>query len=148
MLPLLAILAAMVVPPMTEAELRSKADVVVDGTVVSQRAARVGQRVFTFSVVVVGEGAQVRSVLVALPGGDVGGFPQRVPGAPVLTVGQRYRLYLGPADGPVDPPSAVKSRGVVGFYRGVFLLDDWRGPGADPEIVPFGDDGLPLRVAR
>ena len=144
MLPILAILAAMVVPPMTEAELRHQADVVVDGKVVSQHSAWVSRRIFTFSVVVAGAGPGLRSYLVALPGGDVGGLSQRVAGSPVLSVGVRYRLYLGPAAGPSDGSSPNKSRGVVGFYRGVFLLDESQG--SNP--VPFGDDGLPLGVAR
>jgi len=140
LLAVVAIVAAMTVPPMTEAELRAQADVVVDGAVVSQHSAWVGRRVITFSVVVVGSGTAVRSYLVALPGGDVGGFSQRVPGSPQLAVGGRYRLYLGKADGPVDAPSTVRSRGVVGFFRGVFLVDDAH----HGELVPFGDDGLPL----
>jgi hypothetical protein len=143
MLPLLAILAAMTVPPMTEAELRSQADVVVDGTVVSQHATWVGRRILTFSVVVVGSGgSSVRSYLVALPGGDVGGYSQRVPGSPSLVIGGHYRLYLGKAEGPADAPGTVKSRGVVGFFRGVFLIDDAH----NAALVPFGDDGLPLRA--
>ncbi|MDP2343350.1 MAG: hypothetical protein Q8O67_20500 [Deltaproteobacteria bacterium] len=144
MLALFVFLAAMTVPPMTEAELRAQADVVVDGTVVAQHSAWVGRRVITFSTVVVGSGAAVRSYLVALPGGDVGAFSQRVPGSPVLAIGGRYRLYLGKADGPVDAPSTVKSRGVVGFFRGVFLVDP--SAGRNGALVPFGDDGLPVVV--
>ena len=141
MLVALAFVAAMVVPPLSEAELREQADVIVDGVVVAQHSAWVGRRVFTFSTVVSGTGTSARSVRVALPGGDVGGFSQRVPGSPVLSVGVRYRLYLGKADGPVDAPSTIKSRGVVGFYRGVFLID----PAHDDALLPFGDDGLPVR---
>ena len=147
MLVLLAVLATMVVPPMTQSELRARADVVVDGTVVAQHSAWVGRRIFTFSVVVAGTGTSVVSYVVALPGGDVGALSQRVSGAPSLALGGRYRMYLGTAEGPVDDSAAGagrKSRGVVGFYRGVFLID----PAHNNELVPFDSGGLPLRSMR
>lgn len=146
MLAALALVASMVVPPMTEAELRAQADVVVDGTVIRQEVHTLGQRVFTFTTVIVGEGIEAKSYLIALPGGDVvvdgKAFSQRVPGSPQLALGQRYRLYLGKADGPAVPGGArIASRGVVGFFRGVFVVDDARGHA----LVPFGEDGLPVR---
>lgn len=151
-LPMLAFalaLATMVVPVLSEPELRAQADVVVDGVVVRQEVHRLGQRVFTFSTVLVGSGVTATSYLVALPGGDVvvngQALSQRVPGAPQLQLAQRYRLYLGKPDGPPAPGSRVSSRGVVGFFRGVFLID-----GAHNDaLVPFADDGQPhLQVAQ
>ena len=62
-----------------------------------------------------------------------------MPGAPLLQLGQRYRLYLGKAEGPPAPGSRVASRGVVGFFRGVFVID----AAANDALVPFGEDGLP-----
>jgi len=132
------LVASLVVPPMTEAELRAQADVVVDGTVIRQEVHALGRRIFTFSTVLVGEGATARSYVVAVPGGDIGVIAQRVPGAPLLELNRRYRLFLGRATGPSAPGSAVASRGIVGFFRGVFVVDDRN------ILVPFGDDGLPL----
>ncbi len=142
MLAALALIASMVVPPMTEAELRRQADVVVDGRVTVQRVVRLGQRVFTFSTLIVGDGQQVRSYVVALPGGDVDGVTQRVPGSPQLQLGARYRLYLGPATGPRADAHSPPARGVVGFFRGAFAIDDAH----NDALVPFGDDGFPLLV--
>jgi hypothetical protein len=127
--------AAMVVPPMTLDELRARADVVVVGRVTHQEVHRIGGRLFTFSTLVEGQGTQLRAHLVALPGGDLDGFSQRVPGSPVLVVGGRYRLYLGKASGPAIPGTTARSRGVIGFFRGAFVVDD---AGRD---VPFGEDG-------
>lgn len=142
MLAALALVASMVVPPMTEAELRAAADVVTDATVQSQQTQAIGQRIFTFSVVVTGVGPSARSFVVALPGGVVDGFAQKVPGTPELVVGQRYRLYLGKADGPPLPGTTTKSRGIIGFFRGVFVVDV-----ADRgALIPFGEDGLPTRA--
>lgn len=138
LLALAALLASLVVPPMTEAELRAQADVVVDATVVRQEVHALGRRIFTFSTVLVGEGTSARSYVVAVPGGDVGAIAQRVPGAPLLELGRRYRLFLGKANGPVAPGAVVAARGIVGFFRGVFVVDDQNA------LVPFGDDGLPV----
>lgn len=148
MLALALALATMVVPVLTEAELRAQADVVVDATVVRQEVHRLGRRVFTFSTVLTGPGPAAQSYLVALPGGDVvvdgRALSQRVPGAPQLQLGQRYRLYLGKAEGPPLPGGHVASRGVVGFFRGVYVIDAAR----NDALVPFGEDGLPQQVGR
>ncbi len=131
-------LSAMTVPSFTEAELREHADVVVEGVVAVSQSRRVGQRIITFVSIVSGTAPLLTTTLVAVPGGNVGGITQRVPGAPVLEVGRRYRLYLGPATGPRLDNGGSSARGVFGFFRGVFLLADVAGG-----LVPLGEDGLP-----
>ena len=131
--------SAMTVPVFTEAQLRDKADVVVEGVVAVSQSRRVGQRIITFVSIISGTAPLLTTTLVAVPGGDVDGFSQRVPGSPVLEVGRRYRLYLGAADGPRLDDSGACARGVFGFFRGAFLLDDVGGG-----VVPLGEDGLPV----
>jgi hypothetical protein len=136
---------AMTVPAWTAAELAARSDVIVEGVVTGARVRAVGRRVVTFYVVVAGEGAALRSYLVAVPGGSIDGITQRVPGAPVLNVGRRYRLHLGKAEGPRDAPDGPAARGVVGFFRGVELVDE--GPGRAPVRVPFTEAGVPAGAA-
>lgn len=137
--------AAMTVPAFSEAELRAHADVVVEGVVTSSTTRRFKGRVLTFFTVVSGAAPQLTSTLVAVPGGEFGGVVQAVPGSPQLQVGSRYRLYLGKADGPRLDDSGAHARTVFGFFRGVFLLDGGGG-GSVVDVVPFGDDGLPVRT--
>lgn len=132
--------AATTVPPMTPAQLRAAADVVVEGVVVASETRWVGQRILTFVTVVSGAGSSLQATLVAIPGGVVDGIAQVVPGAPHLAVGGRYRLFLGTPTGPRLDGRGPAGRGVVGFFRGVFVIDD------DAPPVPFGDDGQPLGV--
>jgi len=132
--------AATTVPPMTPAQVRTAADVVVDGVVVTCESRWVGQRIITFVSVVSGSGPSLQATLVAVPGGVVDGIAQVVPGAPRLEVGGRYRLFLGTATGPRLDGRGPASRGIVGFFRGVFVLDD------DAPPLPFGDDGQPLGI--
>jgi len=120
---------------MTVAELRAAADVVVEGVVVASTTRLVGRRVLTFVTLVSGDGPRVTSTLVAIPGGVVGDIAQVVPGAPVLEPGHRYRLYLGRADGPRLDDTGPAARGIVGFWRGAFVVGD-RG-----EIHGFLEDG-------
>jgi hypothetical protein len=131
----------MTVPAWTPAELAARTDVVVEGVVTSAHSRAIGTRMLTFYVVVSGAGPSLRSTLVAVPGGSVDGWTQRVPGAPVLEVGRRYRLHLGKADGPRDGDSGPASRGIVGFFRGVQWVDE--GPGRPPTLVPFTEAGVP-----
>ncbi len=131
---------AMTVPDFSEAELRAHADVVVDGVVGMTQTRRIGTRIMTFVSVISGTAPRLTTTLVAVPGGDFGGFSQRVPGSPQLEVGRRYRLYLGVADGP-QLDGGARARGVFAYFRGAFLLDDSTG-----EAIPFGDDGLPAVV--
>lgn len=131
--------SAMTVPSFTEAELRARSEIVVEGVVAVSESRRVGQRIITFVSVISGTAPRLTTTLVAVPGGDVDGFSQRVPGSPVLEVGRRYRLYLGAADGPRLSADSGRARGVYGFFRGAFLLDE-----AGGGVVPLGEDGLPV----
>ena len=126
---------ATTVPPMTPAELRAAADVVFEGVVVATTTRLVGRRVLTFVTLVSGVGPLVQSTLVAIPGGVFGDVAQVVPGSPILEPGQRYRLYLGRADGPLLDDTGPAARGIVGFWRGAFVVGD-RG-----EVHGFRDDG-------
>jgi hypothetical protein len=126
---------ATTVPPMTEEQLRAAADVVVDGHVASATTRLVGRRVLTFVTIVSGTAPLLTTTLVAIPGGVFGDVTQVVPGAPLLDVGVRYRLYLGRADGPRLDDAGPSSRGIIGLWRGVRLLGD-RG-----ELVPLQQDG-------
>jgi hypothetical protein len=128
---------ATTVPPMSPAELRAAADVVVEGVVVATTSRLVGRRVITFVTLVSGDRARPTTTLVAVPGGVVDGIAQVVPGAPVLEPGLRYRLYLGRADGPRLDDAGPAARGVVGFWRGAFVIGD-RG-----EAHAFQADGRP-----
>lgn len=115
---------ATTVPPMTVAQLRAAADVVVDGVVVTSTSRLVGRRVITFVTLVSGESPNLTSTLVAIPGGVVGDVAQVVPGAPLLEPGRRYRLYLGRPDGPRLDDDGPAARGIIGFWRGAFVLGD------------------------
>ena len=126
---------ATTVPPMTPAALQAAADVVFDGVVVATTTRRVGRRILTFVSLVSGDGPVVQRMLVAIPGGVVGDTAQVVPGAPILEPGQRCRLYLGRADGPRLDDTGPAARGIVGFWRGAFVVGD-RG-----EVHGFRDDG-------
>ena len=126
---------ATTVPPMSEAALRAAADVVVEGVVVATSSRRVGRRVVTFVTVVSGAAPDLSSTLVAVPGGVVDGIAQVVPGAPQLEPGARYRLYLGRPDGPRLDDGPTQARGIVGFWRGAFVVGD-RG-----EVHPLQPDG-------
>jgi hypothetical protein len=132
---------ATTVPPMTEVELQRAADVVVEGVVVASTTRRVGQRVLTFVTVVSGEAPRLTSTLVAIPGGVFGDIAQVVPGAPQLEPGVRYRLYLGRADGPRLDDGPTAARGIIGFWRGAFVLGD-RG-----EVHPLQPDGRAAPVS-
>lgn len=124
MLSSLAPARATTVPPMSPRELRAAADVVVDGVVVATTSRLVGRRVITFVTLVSGDGSRPVSTLVAVPGGVVGDIAQVVPGAPMLEPGVRYRLYLGRPDGPRLDGEGPAARGIVGFWRGAFVLGD------------------------
>jgi len=110
--------------PLSPEGLAAAADVVVEGTVAHAEARFVGQRIITFVTVVSGEAPALSTTLVAVPGGVVGDLAQVVPGAPVLHVGARYRLFLGAPTGPRAHDGGPRSRGVIGFFRGAFLLQD------------------------
>jgi hypothetical protein len=126
---------ATTVPPFTESELRAAADVVIDGRVVGSTTRLVGRRIITFVSIVSGSPPQLTTTMVAVPGGVFGDVTQVVPGSPLLEVGVRYRLYLGRADGPRLDDDGVAARGIIGLWRGVFLLGD-RG-----ELAPLQPDG-------
>ena len=140
---------AMTVPPISAAELDARSDLIVDGRVVDARARWVGRRVITFYVVEYAAASTTTTAtttattVVAVPGGAVGTLAQKVPGAPVLEVGARYRLHLGRAEGPRATADGPPSRGIVGFFRGVARLVD--GEGGAVTVVPFTDDGQPAR---
>jgi hypothetical protein len=118
--------AATTVVPMTPAEIASSSDAVARVVVRGHEARWVGRRILTFYTVDVvdlwaerpGTQALARRVIVALPGGVVGGVGQRVPGVPELVDGQSYVLCLGAATGPEG------ARGVVGLWQGVWRLDE------------------------
>ncbi len=126
---------ATTVPPMSENALRAAADVVVEGVVAATTSRLAGRRVVTFVTVVSGDPPALTSTLVAIPGGVVGGIAQVVPGAPQLQTGVRYRLYLGPPDGPRLDDGQPGARGIIGFWRGAFVLGE-RG-----EAHPLQPDG-------
>jgi hypothetical protein len=126
---------ATTVPPMSEAALQAAADVVVEGVVVATTSRLVGRRIITFVTVVSGEAPDLSSTLVAVPGGVVDGIAQVVPGAPQLELGTRYRLYLGRPDGPRLDDGPTRARGIVGFWRGAFVIGD-RG-----EVHPLQPNG-------
>lgn len=128
-------LHATTVPPMSPAALQAAADVVVDGVVSGTECRQVGRRIITFATVVSTDAGHVRTTLVAIPGGVVGDIAQVVPGAPVLEPGVRYRLYLGRADGPRGDDDGPRARGIIGFWRGVFVLD---GRGTATPLLPDG----------
>ncbi len=140
-----ASVAATTVPPMTEAALGEAADVVVEGTVAHSESVWRGTRIITFVTVVSGEAPALTTTLVALPGGVVDGIAQVVPGTPVLNVGARYRLYLGAASGPKLNDNGARARGVVGFFRGAFLLVDGE---AGPVAVPLDARGRARVIAK
>ena len=133
---------AMTIHTFDEATLREKADVIVEGEVVRLEVRRIGQRIISFYLVHVDQLGQSTPRLewVAVPGGDVDGFSQRVPGAPQLKVGARYRFFLGAKDGPALDGVGPGSRGIFGFYQGVFLLAD------DGAAVPFDHEGHPVKA--
>jgi hypothetical protein len=134
--------AAMTVPPMSDAELAARADLVVEGTVLDAEAKWVGRRIVTFYAIGCddGDGTQ-RTITVAVPGGVVGVLGQRVPGAPTLEKGRRYRLFLGSPVGPRARAGESPARGIVGFFRGVQRVDVVAGAKV---MVPFGVDGAPV----
>ncbi len=134
--------SATTVPPMTVADLERAADVVVEGVVVDVDARFVGRRIITFYSIQSGRSPDTQTTLVAVPGGVVGDLTQLVPGAPVLALGQHYRLYLGSATGPRLDDVGARARGIVGFWRGVFVVDDVGG------VVGLGADGKPLELVR
>jgi hypothetical protein len=135
--------AAMTVPSFTDAELAARSDLIVEGLVVHASARRIGRRVMTFYVVeYFAAGARERT-LVAVPGGADGRFVQKVPGAPLLQVGARYRLHLGRPDGPRADADGPPSRGIVGFFRGAAMITADRA--GQPVLVPFTEAGEPRR---
>jgi hypothetical protein len=129
-----------------EAGLRAAADIIVEGEVAATETRIVGRRIITFVTLVSGAAPTLTTTLVAVPGGVVDGIVQLVPGAPVLHVGARYRLFLGAASGPRLDDRGPRARGVVGFHRGAFLLVE----GAAGVIaVPLTERGEPdSRVVR
>lgn len=129
---------ATTVVPLDEVQLERAADLVVEGVVVEAFSQWVGRRILTFYRVSspTADGRAPHLTTVAVPGGDVDGVSQRVAGAPVLVVGQRYRLFLGAATGPAPAANHPNSRGIIGFFQGVVLLDGGR-------EVPFTPDGHP-----
>lgn len=140
---------ATTVPPMDEPRMRAMADVVIDGEVTGVESRFVGRRIVTFVTLVSGTAPSLTVTLVAVPGGVVDDIAQVVPGAPVLEPGRRYRLYLGRADGPRLDDRGPAARGVVGFWRGAFLLDERGAPrpfhadGRAPPLLTGGSADLP-----
>ena len=130
---------ALTVPAMSDAELAARSDLIVDVRVVDATARWVGHRIVTFYVVEHEDGGARTTTLVAVPGGAVGRFAQKVPGAPVLIVGSRYRLHLGRADGPRATDDGPAARGIVGFFRGAArIVATGSGP---PVLLPFTESG-------
>jgi hypothetical protein len=121
------------VVPLDDAQLAAAASVIALVRVERQEVRSIGRRILTFSSVVVVDGLRGArpgdELLVALPGGEVGGIGQRVAGAPTLRVDRTYLLFLGKDDGPSG------ARGVVGLWQGAFQAD---GPG----LWRFGHDGV------
>lgn len=131
---------AMTVPPLSDDALAARSALVVDGTVIDARARWIGQRIVTFYVVEYVDDGRRATTLVAVLGGAVGRYAQKVPGSPVLDVGGRYRLHLGRAEGPRASDDGPPARGIVGFFRGVARIVERSGT---PLLVPFTEAGEP-----
>jgi hypothetical protein len=134
---LVALLVATTTVTITADEAVSRGAALVSGTVLSRESAWIAGRIVTFHQLQAeevwrsapGEGVQAGATLtVATLGGVVDEIGQRVPGMPMLPVGGRVLLNLGPADGPRG------ARGVVGLWRGAWRLDD-------AFAVPFAEGG-------
>lgn len=137
--------------PLDDAALHARADLIVEGTVVAAEAAWVGRRIVTFHRVnivggigAVGNSAEAQTVggqtvVVAVPGGVVGDVGQVVFGAPRLAVGTRYRFFLGAPIGPHYRGSPT--RGIVGIWQGVFVLDG-------DSALPFDHRGVAAELGQ
>ncbi len=95
----------------------AKSTAIVHGRIAGSYAAYQGTVIYThFSVNVLErwKGASQSTVDVLVPGGVVNGMRQTYPGAPQLTVGQEYVLFLW--------TSSTGATYTLGFTQGVFTL--------------------------
>lgn len=138
-LPLLAGLLALsasaaVVMDLSDEELVARSDVVVRGTVLETRAEKSadGAQIFTRAVIRVDEplkGAPGATVTVTVPGGEIDGIGQSVPGAPTFRAGEEVVVMLHRRKGPRG------WYGVEGLGRGKFTVTQTeRGKVAVPQI--------------
>src|SRR5687767_3412993 len=97
--------AAAVVLNLSDEELVARSDAVVHGTVLETRAERSadGAQIFTRVVVRVDEALKGKpggTVTLTVPGGELDGIGQAVPGAPKFQVGEEVVLALHKRKGP------------------------------------------------
>lgn len=95
----------------------AKATAIVHGRVTGSAAAYRGTVIYThFKVNILEQfkGATLSTADVLVPGGTVNGVRQTYPGAPQLTVGQEYVLFLW--------TSSSGATYTIGFTQGVFTL--------------------------
>ena len=104
-------------------DLISKSTTIVQAQVTGSSASYTGTVIYTHykvSVLAQWKGATQSTIDVMVPGGAAKGFHQTYPGAPQLTVGQQYVLFLW--------TSSKGATYTMGFTQGVFnLLQDASG---------------------
>ncbi|MBI1948097.1 MAG: hypothetical protein HYS27_20570 [Deltaproteobacteria bacterium] len=133
---------ATTMPERSAAEVAAASALVVEATVLDARVVRVERRIVTVTELRVERvlrsaepGVAPTVVTVALPGGELAGIAQKVPGTPELRVGARYLLCL-------SAEVLAGARAVVGLWQGAWLVDG----GA---LRPFTPAGLaPAPLAR
>lgn len=105
------------VVPMSLAALASSAQLIVDGTVAEIRHV-VGpagaERLVLVRVGTTWKGDEATSVYVRLPGGTVGRYETRVPGAPDVVLGDRHVWFLAAAPG--------RGHVVLGLHQGAMRV--------------------------
>lgn len=114
---------ATTMPERSAAEVAAASALVVEATVLGARVVRVERRIVTVTELRVERvlrtaeaGVPPTVVTVALPGGELAGVTQKVPGTPELRVGSRYLLCL-------SAEVLAGARAVVGLWQGAWLVD-------------------------
>ncbi|MCC7074919.1 MAG: hypothetical protein IT383_26650 [Deltaproteobacteria bacterium] len=132
-------LLATTMPERGPGEVAAASELVIEGTVLDARVQIAGGRIVTVRTVRVervlrsaSSAAPPPTLSVALPGGIIDGYGQRVAGTPELEVGGRYVLCLSEA-------VVLGARTIVGLWQGV-----WRVATHD-ELVPFTHAGPAAR---
>lgn len=94
-----------------------KSTSIVHGQVTESHAAASGRIIYTHYTLAVTDslkGSTARQIDVAVPGGTAGGFQQIFPGAPALSLGQDYVLFLWTG------PSGLTQ--IIGLSQGLFSV--------------------------
>jgi hypothetical protein len=122
-------------------ELTSAADVVLVATARRASARWIDGRIYTDVEVTAGEVvrgpvARGATVVVRTPGGVVGNEGQRLAGAPVFEMGQRYVLFLRHGrEGTYE---------TVGLAQGQLPIREPAAPGGSPTVLPAPTQDLTL----